>query len=82
MEGKGSPPRMAPQATTAWPLSPIEARRVAAVGLPLKLIKAILIWGLVNNVLPGSPDLDAVEFFAGCESWSNALRATGLNVYP
>lgn len=78
-----SPSRgMPPKSTVRWPLSPMEARRVAAVGLPLALISAILTWGVTNAVLPDAPDLDAVEFFAGCESWSNALRQDGLNVCP
>jgi hypothetical protein len=53
--------------------------RMQLVGLPVGLILGIAYYLAANGLLCKT-QWDAVEFFAGCGSWSRALRAGGLRV--
>lgn len=61
-------------------LSQMELKRLTAVGLPTMFICAVFAWAAKSGILQGPPDLNGIEFFAGCESFSNACRARGMNM--
>jgi hypothetical protein len=70
-------PRLTATHALGHGLTPVQLRRLAALGLPVLFVVAVWSWaaqlGVGNN-----PDLNGVEYFAGCESFSNACRDRGM----
>jgi hypothetical protein len=59
-------------------LPPRVRRRMEAVGLPVGLLLAVVAYlGSQGELV--QPTYDAIEFFAGVASWTNALASGGLN---
>ena len=56
-------------------LTETELRRMDAVGLPTAFIVAVFRW--IAETTGRIRDLDGVEFFAGCCSFSNSCRSAG-----
>ena len=60
-------------------LPPIALRRMQAIGLPLALIISVWIYGHHIGVA-ADRNLNGIEYFSGCESFSDACRRAGMQM--
>ena len=60
-------------------ITPNIKKKMQHLGLPIMFVLAV-VSHLISIGSVGPRDVDAVEWFAGCKSWSTALRAKGLTV--
>ena len=81
MAPKGAKARRLDPLAGAHGLSRCMVSRMVNTGLPVSLILAVWAWGTSIGVSL-EQDLDGIEYFSGCGSYSSACTDTGMDMYP